>query len=334
MPPVKFYAVKRGHKPGVYKSWEDCSRQVMKFKGAIFKSFPTEEEALLFVAETHVFASAPRSGDSKIGSSSVSFREVRRGVKSASKRMAAGGGGAQSSSFLGSGPIWKINAAPDLGPPAAAGAMNSAGNKRKASLRSSEVRLAIYTDGACKGNNSVRSKVAPAGWGVVVSNEVDQDTILELYGPVVLDRASPFYINATVGSNNTAELSAIGEALLWLRDYGQGYPGAVAIRYDSEYAAKSVQGIFNGKKNMELIVYIRGVLREVLNKGRELKWEHIKGHSGDERNDRADHLAGVGSDGHFCHTEGSRYGPHLSEEEVDNGGPSPAKKTRNFVDLT
>ena len=138
MPPVKFYAVKRGHKPGVYKSWEDCSRQVMKFKGAIFKSFPTEEEALLFVAETHVFASAPRSGDSKIGSSSVSFREVRRGVKSASKRMAAGGGGAQSSSFLGSGPIWKINAALTSAP--AAGAMNSAGNKRKASLRSSEVR--------------------------------------------------------------------------------------------------------------------------------------------------------------------------------------------------
>ena len=48
----------------------------------------------------------------------------------------------------------------------------------------------------------------------------------------------------------------------------------------------------------------------------------------------ADHLAGVGSDGHFCHTEGSRYGPHLSKEEVDSGGPPPAKKTRNFIDLT
>ena len=246
-----------------------------------------------------------------------------RGVGLASKRMAAGGGGAQSSSFLGSGPIWKISKT-DPNPPApvsggisvrmgssstsssssrssssSSGVKNSVGTKRKVSSPSSVVQLAIYTDGACKGNNYVHSRQAPAGWGVVVSNEIDRETILELYGPVVLDRASPFYMNATVGSNNTAELSAIGEALLWLRDYRQDYVGAVAIRYDSDYAAKSVQGIFNGQKNAELIAYIRGVLREVLNRGGELKWEHVKGHSGDELNDRADHLAGVGSTGVF-----------------------------------
>ena len=143
---------------------------------------------------------------------------------------------------------------------------------------------------------------------MVVVDEISRHKIVELFGPVVLDKAFPFYMNAIVGSNNTAELTAIGEALLWIRDYGQSYSGGAVIRYDSEYAAKSIQGIFNGKKNLELITYIRNVLQEVLAGGRELHWEHVKGHSGDEMNDRADYLAGLGARGAFCCTELSRYG--------------------------
>ena len=57
------------------------------------------------------------------------------------------------------------------------------------------------------------------------------------------------------GSNNTAELSAIGEALIWCNQFLTTSPppsniSRIVIRYDSEYAAKSVQGIFNGKKNV------------------------------------------------------------------------------------
>ena len=171
----------------------------------------------------------------------------------------------------------------------------------------SKYEIAIYTDGACKGNKNVHSKQAPAGWGVVVVDGMSQRKIMELFGPVVLDKSLPFYMNAIVCSNNTAELTAIGEALLWLRDFGHSYPGAAVIRFDSEYAAKSVQGIFNGKKNLELIKYIREVLREVRAGGRELHWEHVKGHSGDEMNERADYLAGLGALGTFCQSEGSRY---------------------------
>jgi hypothetical protein len=32
---LKFYAVKAGHKPDIYHSWEDCKFQVTGFKGAV-----------------------------------------------------------------------------------------------------------------------------------------------------------------------------------------------------------------------------------------------------------------------------------------------------------
>ena len=41
----KFYAVQSGRVPGVYLTWEECKKQVDGFSGAVFKSFPTREEA-------------------------------------------------------------------------------------------------------------------------------------------------------------------------------------------------------------------------------------------------------------------------------------------------
>ncbi len=45
----KFYAVRVGKNPGVYTSWDKCKSQVMGFKGAIYKSFSTKEEATNFI---------------------------------------------------------------------------------------------------------------------------------------------------------------------------------------------------------------------------------------------------------------------------------------------
>ena len=60
-----------------------------------------------------------------------------------------------------------------------------------------------------------------AGWGVVVVEHSAREaqrpddrggTLLhELYGPVMLDRASPLYLGAERATNNTAELSAVVE---------------------------------------------------------------------------------------------------------------------------
>uniref|UniRef100_A0A3B4AWS2 Ribonuclease H1 n=1 Tax=Periophthalmus magnuspinnatus TaxID=409849 RepID=A0A3B4AWS2_9GOBI len=50
MPKGKFYyAVRKGLKPGVYKTWDECKTQVDKFPAAVFKKFPTEKDAWAFV---------------------------------------------------------------------------------------------------------------------------------------------------------------------------------------------------------------------------------------------------------------------------------------------
>lgn len=41
----KFYVVWKGAKPGIYNSWDACKAQVFGFENALYKSFPTREEA-------------------------------------------------------------------------------------------------------------------------------------------------------------------------------------------------------------------------------------------------------------------------------------------------
>ncbi|KAF3022368.1 hypothetical protein E8E15_009501 [Penicillium rubens] len=49
---AKYYAVKAGHKPGIYYGWNDCLAQITGFKGAIFQSFPSQEAANAFLNGT------------------------------------------------------------------------------------------------------------------------------------------------------------------------------------------------------------------------------------------------------------------------------------------
>jgi ribonuclease HI len=42
---TRWYIVFKGRVPGVYDKWEDCFKQVNKFKGNNYKGFKTREEA-------------------------------------------------------------------------------------------------------------------------------------------------------------------------------------------------------------------------------------------------------------------------------------------------
>lgn len=42
---AKFYAVRKGHRPGIYNTWAACEKAVKGFSGAEFKSFKTKAEA-------------------------------------------------------------------------------------------------------------------------------------------------------------------------------------------------------------------------------------------------------------------------------------------------
>eukprot|EP00401_Gymnodinium_catenatum_P003972 CAMPEP_0117496278 /NCGR_PEP_ID=MMETSP0784-20121206/20571_1 /TAXON_ID=39447 /ORGANISM="" /LENGTH=556 /DNA_ID=CAMNT_0005291237 /DNA_START=115 /DNA_END=1783 /DNA_ORIENTATION=+ len=182
-------------------------------------------------------------------------------------------------------------------------------DERKALEVAQPDELAIYTDGACKGNRNVTSTVCPAGWGFCVVGGGGADgrhsdgtakLVAELYGPVVLDSSSKFFLGAEVGSNNTGEVSAICEALLWLRDFERSQR-SVAICYDSTYAAKTTTGEFKAEKNKDLVERARKLLREV-RATRRVRFEHVKGHSGHRWNEAADRLANRGAAGERCTT--------------------------------
>lgn len=45
----KYYAIKKGRKPGIYRSWPEAQKEVMGFSGAQYKSFTSEQEAKDFI---------------------------------------------------------------------------------------------------------------------------------------------------------------------------------------------------------------------------------------------------------------------------------------------
>lgn len=46
---MKYYAVRKGRKPGIFTTWDEAKKQVDGFSNARFKSFPTYEEAEKFM---------------------------------------------------------------------------------------------------------------------------------------------------------------------------------------------------------------------------------------------------------------------------------------------
>ena len=48
----KYYAVRKGRTPGIYKTWDDCKKQVIGFSSAEFKGFNTLEDAENYINNT------------------------------------------------------------------------------------------------------------------------------------------------------------------------------------------------------------------------------------------------------------------------------------------
>ena len=49
---MKYYAVKKGIKPGIYTDWDTCKEQVNGFSGAEYKSFKSQKDALNYIYGT------------------------------------------------------------------------------------------------------------------------------------------------------------------------------------------------------------------------------------------------------------------------------------------
>ena len=162
-----------------------------------------------------------------------------------------------------------------------------------------EENYRIYVDGSAIGNVNVTADT-PAGWGIVSvemevgNNSHSSGTVRnELYGRVDTDPESTFYIGAEVGSNNTAEVTALFKALEYIEDAQQfNTPDTSYTIYgDSMYAGKMAMGEWKPKENKELIKNLTRKWNSLKMKGINFTWNHVKAHSGHLWNERVDHLA-------------------------------------------
>lgn len=135
--------------------------------------------------------------------------------------------------------------------------------------------VVIYTDGACKGNPGV------GGWGAILSFNGKKKEIKGAQNPT---------------TNNQMELTAAIEALNTLKR-----PCSVMLYTDSQYVKNGItQWISNWKKNNWKTASKKPVKNQQLWQAldqalqtHQVEWRWVKGHSGDEGNERADQLANM-----------------------------------------
>jgi ribonuclease HI len=136
--------------------------------------------------------------------------------------------------------------------------------------------VVIYTDGACSGNPG------KGGWGVVLRWN---DTVKELHG------------SDPRTTNNRMELTAAIQALEALNR-----PSTVLLYTDSKYL---LDGITKWIKGWQRNGWLTSAKQPVKNAdlwrrlvtamdGHDITWQWVKGHAGDEGNERADALARLG----------------------------------------
>ena len=63
MAKTKYYAVRKGTVPGIYTTWAECEEKIKGFQGAVYKSFPTLEEAENYMNKTDEEFAADRAAN-------------------------------------------------------------------------------------------------------------------------------------------------------------------------------------------------------------------------------------------------------------------------------
>ena len=119
--------------------------------------------------------------------------------------------------------------------------------------------------------------------------------IADLWGTVDTDESSRWYHGCQKGTNNTGELCSLDQALLWLLYEAESQTDPAVLCLDSCYSMEMAEGMLDPTKNLEAILVTQDLLARV-RRTRQVTFIHVKGHSADGGNDRADELVQWGKE--------------------------------------
>ena len=108
-----------------------------------------------------------------------------------------------------------------------------------------------------------------------------------MFGPVVTTEAPLAFSGARAHSNNTAEMTAMIEALLSWASWPVARDTTSCIYYDSKHAAGVCLGTIQARTHVQLALACQQSLLSVQHRLR-LSMQHVYGHSGNLGNECAD----------------------------------------------
>ncbi|XP_076654674.1 ribonuclease H1 isoform X2 [Halictus rubicundus] len=276
--PATYYAVAKGHKPGIYDSWDECKRQVHQFSGAVFKKFPSKEAAQSFIREK---TSSSRGKGNSTKENTNSTKGNTRSTENLDtitfpiRKRALPHIDALVRDKL-SAKKCKLIDFSEI--------PSATSNVQKSSsgfIVDSDGYVNVYTDGACSSNGYKNSLAGIGVW-------FGEDHPLNVSAPVVGRQ-----------TNNNAEIQAVTMAARKAKEAGVT---KLKIITDSQFLIKCINQWMpkwkrNGWKTAENKPVINKVelleMEEAL-KSLNIAWKHVNGHVGIHGNEMADKLARAG----------------------------------------
>ncbi|XP_026088579.1 ribonuclease H1 isoform X1 [Carassius auratus] len=267
-----FYAVRKGSKPGVYQTWEECKHQVDKFPSAVFKKFASEQDAWAFVRSAQSQSAAPSFG----GAKGCDYEVLpSRNVPDSSMAVP-----------LGSKRTHEVS--DDKGPSYPKRVKLIEVPQPKTTAPSSDGftymgdAVVVYTDGCCTANGKIGAR---AGIGVYWGRDHPLNVAERLPGRQ---------------TNQRAELQAACKALEQARENNLK---KVVIYTDSKFTINGITSWVKTWKSNGWRLKGGGVIvnkedfqkLDNLNAELEVVWMHIPGHAGYTGNEEADRLSREGA---------------------------------------
>lgn len=260
---AKFYGVKVGKQPGVYTDWASCEAQVKGFKGAKYASFPSEEEARNFVEGTPTKTEEEKPiSEVKTPTENVDVNELRK------KGMEAVDFLQNNNLILGS-MADRIRKQVEL-----------SCNVLEASQADAEARggkpypshVDVFVDG------SYNSETNDYGYGVYINDGEKQQI---LYGRGVCQAG---------GRNIEGEVQASRRAL----DYVSLNPQYKSCTIYHDYQGIGSWADKEWSTNKIYTTAYANFVEKIREKGLDVKFVHVDGHTGVEGNEYVDKLAKIG----------------------------------------